>query len=56
MAGLRKNRAQWTLRLHVRNIGVGDELIPSQANPDGSIAAYRIREPQNWTISSSFSF
>lgn len=46
----------WNVRLYVNNIGVGNELIPIGAQPDGSIARWMIREPQKWTVSNSFKF
>jgi len=35
---------------------VGDELIPVSAQPDGSVAAWRIREAQTWTLRNTFTF
>ena len=46
----------WSIQLNVRNIGVGDELIPVSAQPDGSIAGWRIAPAQSWTIRNTFSF
>jgi hypothetical protein len=46
----------WTGALHVRNIGVGNQIVPTYADPDGSISSYRIREPQSWAFSSTFEF
>lgn len=46
----------WKIQLNVRNIGVGDELTPVAAQPDGSIAGWRIRARQSWTLRSTFSF
>lgn len=46
----------WRAQLTLKNIGVGNELIPVSAQPDGTTAAWRIREPQNWTFSNSFEF
>lgn len=43
-------------QLNVKNIGVGDELIPVSAQPDGSIAAWRIREPQYVSFRTTFTF
>jgi outer membrane receptor protein involved in Fe transport len=43
-------------QLNVKNIGVGDELIPVSAQPDGSVAAWRIREPQYISLRTTFSF
>jgi outer membrane receptor protein involved in Fe transport len=49
-------RVTWTGALHVRNIGVGNRIVPTFADPDGSISSYRIREPQSWTFSNTFEF
>lgn len=46
----------WRIQLNVRNIGVGEELIPVVAQPDGSIAGWRIAPSQSWTLRSTFSF
>lgn len=43
-------------QLNVKNVGVGNELIPVEAQPDGSIAAWRIREPQYISFRTTFSF
>jgi catecholate siderophore receptor len=49
-------RIQWKSQLNVKNIGVGNELIPVQSQPDGSIGSWRIRQPMQWTWSNSFTF
>lgn len=49
-------RYNWTTALHVRNIGVGNKIVPTFADPDGSISSYRIREPQSWAFSNTFEF
>ncbi len=46
----------WSVQLNVKNIGVGKKLIAVAAQPDGTIAAYRIAEPMIWTISNKFEF
>lgn len=46
----------WKVQLYVHNIGVGNELIPVAAQPDGSIANWRIAPAQSWTLSNTFSF
>jgi hypothetical protein len=47
---------EWSIQLNVRNVGVGDELIPITTEPDGTIATYRIRPPQSWMLTNTFSF
>ncbi|HYC69836.1 MAG TPA: TonB-dependent receptor plug domain-containing protein [Opitutaceae bacterium] len=47
------------VQLNVKNIGVGDELVaagPNAAQPDGTIATWRIREPQFITLRTTFTF
>ncbi len=46
-------------QLNVKNIGVGEELVaagPNAAQPDGSIATFRIREPQYISLRTTFTF
>jgi hypothetical protein len=50
------NKYNWSLQLNVKNIGVGDKLIPVNAQPDGTLNSYRIAEPQKWTLTSTVSF
>jgi hypothetical protein len=49
-------RINWKVQLNVKNIGIGNELIPVAAQPDGSINSWTIAEPQRWTLTNSFSF
>jgi outer membrane receptor protein involved in Fe transport len=46
----------WSVQLNVRNIGVGNELVPVTTQPDGSGATYRIRPPQTWQLTNTFRF
>jgi hypothetical protein len=46
----------WSIQLNVRNLFVGNELIPLTVQPDGTPAAYRIRPPQTWQLTNSFKF
>ena len=46
----------WRIQLNVHNIGVGNELIPVSAQPDGSIAGWRIAPSQYWSLRSTFTF
>lgn len=46
----------WEMQLNVRNIGAGKQLIPTAAQPDGTICQWRIAEPMTWTLSSKFIF
>ncbi len=49
-------KVRWQAQLNVRNLGVQNKLIPIAAQPDGSIAAYRIAEPVVWTLTNTFKF
>ena len=46
----------WNIQLNVRNVGVGNELVPITTEPDGSGATYRIRPPQSWQLTNTFRF
>ncbi|HVT73730.1 MAG TPA: TonB-dependent receptor plug domain-containing protein [Lacunisphaera sp.] len=46
----------WNVQLNVRNVGVGNELVPITTNPDGSGATYRIRAPQQLMLTNTFRF
>lgn len=50
------DRIGMQLRLHVKNLNSGNDLIPVRANPDGNVAQYRMQEPMLWTLSSTFTF
>jgi catecholate siderophore receptor len=49
-------KADWSIKFRIRNIGVGDKLIPSRANPDGTVYEARIAEPQVWEIVNTLKF
>jgi len=46
----------WRIQLNVYNAFGDNELIPMSAQPDGSIAAWRIKEGMSWTLTNTFSF
>ena len=46
----------WNIQLNVRNVGVGNELVPITTQPDGSPATYRIRAPQTLMLTNTFKF
>jgi outer membrane receptor protein involved in Fe transport len=52
---IRRN-IDWSVQLNIRNLGVGNELVPLTTEPDGSIATYRIKSPQTWQLTNSFRF
>ncbi len=49
-------RINWNIQLNIQNVFDDDDFIPIRANPDGSIATYRIAQPTNYFITSSFRF
>ena len=49
-------KIRWSAQLNVRNIGVGNRLIPVSAQPDGTYNTMRIAEPQTWLLTTSFEF
>lgn len=49
-------RIDWSIQLNVRNLFVGNELIPITVQPDGSPAAFRIRPGQTWQLTNTFRF
>lgn len=50
------DKITWRLQLNVRNVLDKDELIPVLAQPDNSIAAWRIPSPRTFTLRSTFEF
>jgi outer membrane receptor protein involved in Fe transport len=48
--------ADFHVQLNIKNVGVGNELIPIYANPDGTPAMWRIREPQRWALNFGLEF
>lgn len=49
-------KIKWRGQLNVRNAFGKDELIPINAQPDGSAAGFRIKEGPSWTFTNTFSF
>jgi hypothetical protein len=49
-------RVHWKIQLNVRNIGVGNGLRPLAVWPDGRVMQWTIKEPQRWTLTSTFAF
>jgi hypothetical protein len=49
-------RIDWKAQLNIRNVGIGNELLPVQSNPDGRVTAWRVRDPQRITLTNTFSF
>jgi hypothetical protein len=46
----------WNVQVNVKNVGVGNRLIPVSAQPDGTIDTPRIATPQTWSLTTSFEF
>jgi len=53
---LLNDKVNWKIQLNVRNLTGDDDLIPTFANPNGTVAAWRIREPRTFILSNSFRF
>ncbi len=51
-----KDSIDWTVQLNVRNVVGSDALIAINAQPDGSIASYRVPPERRWYITNTFSF
>jgi hypothetical protein len=49
-------KIDWHIQLNVRNAFDGNKLIPLTAQPDGSVAAWRIAPGQTWQITNTFKF
>jgi len=47
---------KWHAQLNTRNLLGKNELIPINAQPDGSAAAFRIKEGVSWQITNTFEF
>jgi hypothetical protein len=50
------DKITWRVQFNVRNLLDDDDLVPVVAQPDGSIAAWRIPSPRTFTIRSTFEF
>lgn len=46
----------WEIQLNVRNALGENKILPISVQPDGSVAAYRIKEGPSWTLSNTFRF
>lgn len=49
-------KIKWSVQLNVYNLFGKDSLIPTQANPDGTIAQVRIPPDTTWSLRNTFSF
>ncbi len=50
------DKINWRVQLNVRNVLDDDDLVPVLAQPDNSIAAWRIPSPRTFSIRSTFEF
>jgi hypothetical protein len=50
------DKITWKIQVNLKNVMNKDDLIPTYANPDGSIAYYRIPEGRTWYITNTFTF
>jgi hypothetical protein len=46
----------WAISLNVRNLNAKEEIIPIQANADGTYGNFRIAPERTWSVTNSFSF
>jgi hypothetical protein len=46
----------WSIQLNVNDIFAKSGLIPTQANPDGTIAQVRLPSQTTWSLRNTFSF
>ncbi len=46
----------WSIQLNVRDLFASDSLIPTMANPDGTIAQVRIPSPTTWSLTNTIQF
>jgi hypothetical protein len=53
---LKERSVTWRVNLNVRDIGAKEEIIPIQANADGSYGTFRIAPERAWTLTNSFAF
>jgi hypothetical protein len=51
-----KDRIDWKIQLNIRNMIGSDELIAINAQPDGSVASYRLPPERRWYITNTFTF
>lgn len=49
-------KIRWSVQLNVNDLFAKDSLIPTAANPDGTIAQVRIPALTSWTLRNTFSF
>jgi hypothetical protein len=47
---------KWRIQLNVYNTLDNISLVPITANPDGSVAAYRIQQGPSWQLTNTFTF
>jgi hypothetical protein len=50
------DKIDWRVQLNVRNVGMGNDLIPITVQPDGTPAALRIAPSQQWSLTNTFRF
>jgi len=50
------NRINWNIQVNLRNAFGENELIPINAQPDGSAAGFRIQQGMTWMLTNTFDF
>ncbi|MBK1879723.1 TonB-dependent receptor plug domain-containing protein [Pelagicoccus mobilis] len=51
-----RDSINWDIQLNLKGVGDDVGLVPVSVNPDGSIAAMRIREGMRWELRNTFKF
>ncbi|HEU5078842.1 MAG TPA: TonB-dependent receptor plug domain-containing protein [Opitutaceae bacterium] len=49
-------KMDWRIQLNLRDVGKKASLLPISVEPNGDVAAYRIREGMTWQVTNSLSF
>lgn len=50
------DKINWRIQLNLRNVAEKAKLVPISIQPDGTNAAFRIKEGMTWTLTNTFSF
>lgn len=50
------DKLTWSVQLNVNNLFGDDRMIPTQANPDGTLAQVRIPGETTWSLTNTFRF
>lgn len=50
------DKYDWKIQLNIRNLTNDDDLVPTFANPDGSVAGWRIQQPIRFELTNKLRF